>query len=555
VLMSALGSGDARAVAGRGTASARLRARQEVPVSDRTVVEASANEASVRPFSRRTSRVLGGGRHSDAVQNSLVRGTVPTKREKIDVKKKASSLKQNVTASSVITNSELKSNVVGFEDEFPYLDENYDYSNYYYDYDVMPVQSIDGTTVRSVISTENLSSTKTIPHERNNKRKNKNNRNLTRGFVPLIRKGSRSSFVGASSRKISHISEKQTFPAKPPPIKNDSTKKLSGDRRETNKDNFMFKIFPRVKKNSTITLHERLQIHLNGDLATKSSTTVPTTQQTTENQESVVPIITTTEMHKPIALALSASPAHTVLISDDPESNVEETVPINTSTVKQEEIITSVPEVTTKNVSIADGNMKPANDNIKTNVTFSTSQTQQLSDPYPDVLSLSLLESQLGRAPSGVEPFGKSPFGEEPLGETPFGVQPEGHAPLGHHSLAALINQTSPSSGKNGSEGRYHVQVTAPNGSINGDYVVVDPATGNLNGVRYEAAKDVDPLIVHRALLNFLSLDPDSISIPSHAEQPTAPMAPHEQETTTLHTPSAPPSTAASEPPTTPAAT
>jgi len=156
---------------------------------------------------------------------------------------------------------------------------------------------------------------------------------------------------------------------------------------------------------------------------------------------------------------------------------------------------------------------QPAEETIRTNVTFSTSRSDQSSanvaDPYPDILSLALLDEQLGKSPFGQSPFGFAPFGELPQGANPFGSAPEGLSPMGNQSLSLVINQTSEVTGEQGNgEGRYHVQVTAPNGSINGNYVVVDPVTGDLNGVQYEVAENVDPNIVQNALLNFLSLSP-----------------------------------------------
>jgi len=167
-----------------------------------------------------------------------------------------------------------------------------------------------------------------------------------------------------------------------------------------------------------------------------------------------------------------------------------------------------------------------ATETIKTNVTFSTSQSHRsndgVADPYPDILSLALLDEQLGKAPFGNSPFGFAPFGELPQGANPFGRAPEGLSPMGNQSLSLVINQTSEVTGEQGNgEGRYHVQVTAPNGSINGNYVVVDPVTGDLNGVQYEVAENVDPNIVQNALLNFLSLSPRGP--PNFSEATTAP--------------------------------
>ncbi|KAF2353437.1 hypothetical protein FHG87_015805 [Trinorchestia longiramus] len=149
----------------------------------------------------------------------------------------------------------------------------------------------------------------------------------------------------------------------------------------------------------------------------------------------------------------------------------------------------------------------PQPESVLKNVTFSTSKTHtEAATSALDVLNPVKLESQLGIAPLGETPFGLRPFGEIPMGETPFGLSPEGVAPLGN--FTSMESSTNETESQDGLDGRYHVQVTAPDGSINGDYIVVDPVTGDVNGVRYEAAHDVDPLLVQRALLNFLSLDP-----------------------------------------------
>lgn len=183
-----------------------------------------------------------------------------------------------------------------------------------------------------------------------------------------------------------------------------------------------------------------------------------------------------------------------------------------TLALKNEDPIITLPSTeynSTENISNYTNNIDEI---IRTNVTFSTSRSQSVQEPvdqYPDILSLALLEEQLGVAPFGDAPFGEQPFGETPFGENPSGEKPLGIAPLGNQTVAPVINQTKPASnGKDEPEGRYHVQVTSPNGSVNGDYVVVDPVTRELNGVRYEAAIDVDPNVVQKALLNFLSLDP-----------------------------------------------
>lgn len=541
LLVCAIGSSnaDSRGVTARGTESSRLRARQEVPLGDRASFSNDRKQSRVIPLSRRTSRVLGGATYNQPAANNLVTGLVKVKSKHSTVAAQNTDVRENTSKSTVnvsVTNDlheigaglqEQSRNAVGSQDlneAFPYLDENYDYTNYYYDYDLVPEQSIAGSTSRPAVSTQATPSTATVVSDFNNAVNKESKANMKRNFVPVFRRGNRFAFKAAGSRKISHVSEKQVPTTKNPPIKTDEVEDKSVKTRAATKDDFMFKFFPRNKKNSSISLHERLQIHLKGDSDPAPTHTPHTTTSTTEIPVSTTQISTSTrkhklisspsqtssaEMHKPVALALQASPAVVSLDSDSSHGFGENSF-VDTSTSAQETVVTTTPDVTTELDETTTMVVSTTSENIKTNVTFSTRKTQQVADPYPDILSLSLLESQLGRAPSGVDPFGEEPFGEEPFGEKPFGEQPEGYAPLGHHSLAALINQTSPSSGKNGTEGRYHVQVTAPNGSINGDYIVVDPATGNLNGVRYEAAKDVDPLLVQKALLNFLSLDPST---------------------------------------------
>ena len=128
-----------------------------------------------------------------------------------------------------------------------------------------------------------------------------------------------------------------------------------------------------------------------------------------------------------------------------------------------------------------------------------------------DPTTLSLM-SQLGQSPHGVNPFGRNPLGSSPFGRRPHGVAPFGtfanrNKPLNHSGAnEELVSNKNNSSLMD--EKRYHVQVKMPDGTINGDYIILNHNTGSLSGVRYEAIDGADQGLIQQALLSFLSLEP-----------------------------------------------
>lgn len=494
--------------------------------------------------------------------------------------------------------------------DFPYLDEHYDY-NYYY-YDDMPTSLSEGSMIPStsesvqvkgaqtsviinkLSSAQNTNITKTQINNAHNDKINdipqsSNMTSISQAKESLSKKLLNNLILipRLQARIMPKLTAEETrqfrsFSAAPVPnpmtaIDSFRNRRQNGND-DINKPRDILKEFPifrhfksRDETNSetrkTISLHERLQSHLTSTLGSNSSAlhtgtslkaTSPNILSTTETSITTVETITifnaelsvTTNTEKNDQIVLDYSPGEN---QNQTEDSAIELIPVTEILTKEENKILSI-ENTTENVLLK-SYLEPSSPNstkgvesIKTNVTFSTSKTQRAIESSPSAIidkavlqyqqaiensplaimdkavlqsqqatensplakiDKAVLQSQLGVAPLGDSPFGISPFGESPMGEKPFGLIPEGVSPLGNHTLVPIHSDGSdPELPQDGADGRYHVQVTGPDGSINGDYIVVDPVTGDLNGVRYEVAQDVDPLLVQKALLNFLSLDP-----------------------------------------------
>ena len=315
-------------------------------------------------------------------------------------------------------------------------------------------------------------------------------------------------------------------------INNDDDSKLNRPRDILKE----FPIFRQFRKSASdtedqkiLSLHERLQSHLTttvilaNDLA---ATDVLATEDVTQSTHVTQPSLVTTE--KRISSESSATETNhespitntNVSVSTSNGLSTQGVNPQGHTIIQQIERGEKAEQLLFSNSSATI--ISNVTENIKTNVTFSTSRTQEVIQTSADLIAPPIFKSQLGVAPLGATPFGRSPFGEIPLGKKPFGLSPEGVSPLGNLTSNHTENRTTDESlPKDGLDGRYHVQVTGPDGSINGDYIVVDPVTGDLNGVRYEVAQDVDPLLVQRALLKFLSLDPRLSPASINSEPPS----------------------------------
>jgi len=452
---------------------------------------------SIRPASAFSNR----RRVSKRITDQEPLKTSPTRRRRLGSvappTKETTKNTQTITPDTQ-TNTPAVGNKTDEIKDFLLADENIDYSNYYYeDLNILdsntPDQHNNSLPKVSIPSAFNVTVEISANRRGARRQQSRQPRRLQSRKISDLNNG-----LGSNNLRKNDIRK--------------DAPRLSNVRNgERNKSKDILREFPIFRKfsekhtdNLKLSLHERIENRrmqqnkndLDDKIITIPVGTVPI---------GVVPVETIPVETVPVEVV----PVGTVPV-DTPKVSVD--TPKVSLPIKKEIKVIKLSEEEVE--SIANGMKIEENtgETIKTNVTFSTSRSQKFdetADPYPDVLSLALLDGQLGNDPLGNAPFGYSPFGEAPLGENPFGDSPEGLAPLGNQSISLVINQTSETNNEKGdAEGRYHVQVTAPNGSINGNYVVVDPVTGDLNGVQYEVAQDVDPTIVQKALLNFLSLVP-----------------------------------------------
>ena len=409
-------------------------------------------------------------------------------------------------------------------DDFPFLSENYDYSNYYYDF---PIDD------EKIVPSENQSML-----EKKNGNLEEDSIKIPEIFsttVPALGATTESSMITAALKdavaKSAVLAPSKLQARKAPDLVTESTdvhsvvvpltatpmtakdsfiikrqsltrRHLQGQPRDILKEFPIFRHLNRdvpQRKVKKLSLHERLQTRFSTEQPLDSSVVVPESEiVTTQPIEQLSDNLDTQENGTFSELATEVIPVVTETIVTDELGTTED---IPNTTVGYSTVNTTV--------------------EVQREITFSTSQTHKVVKSSSPT-KLPELESQLGLAPLGETPFGLAPFGFTPMGEKPFGIAPGGLAPLGNSSvtnssLDPLVAENVPADDSNG---RYHVQVVSPDGSINGDYVVVDPVTGDLNGVRYEAAQDVDPQLVQRALLNFLSLDPRLKPDPAAQETP-----------------------------------
>jgi len=372
-----------------------------------------------------------------------------------------------------------------FED-FPFLSDDFDYSNYYYyDYPDETISSSNSTLNTSTVDKDNIIASSVHKQEHTVELDEKSNESVSK------LQGRKATSPVIDSLGFDVVPTDQS----PIPMTAEVSflTKRQNNNRDKNKPRDILKEFPifrQLKRNlpdsasfRKISLHERL-----------SNRFTPVSPSTEIPMGKVDPIAIEIELE-----TTSTTPAPT---SPSSLTSTPTTTSSTTTTTEIGSTTTNKPLTnSTLAKTIIQTSTETSFDGIQKEVTFSTSKTSSLVSTVDAVF-----QSQLGVAPEGESPFGVAPFGESPMGELPFGVAPGGIAPHGNVSVvnsSANIDDNIP-----GEDDRYHVQVVSPDGSINGDYVVKDPVTGDLNGVRYEAAQDVDPKLVQRILLNFLSLDP-----------------------------------------------